>query len=141
MLGTVGYRIGDEMREATHTTPEAPEVQALLREMADRGCGACAMEVSSHALALRRVDGMRFAAGVFTNLTRDHLDFHADMEAYFQAKRRLFEMLPRGRAEPDQPRRSARRGAGRDRRPAGDLRDQPAGRHHAGAAVVLARRA
>ena len=95
VLGTVGYRIGDEVREATHTTPEAPEVQALLREMVDRGCGACAMEVSSHALALRRVDGMTFAAGVFTNLTRDHLDFHADMEAYFQAKRRLFEMLPR----------------------------------------------
>ena len=95
LLGTVGYRIGDEMREATHTTPEAPDVQALLREMVDRGCGACAMEVSSHALSLRRVDGMTFAAGVFTNLTRDHLDFHADMEAYFQAKRRLFEMLPR----------------------------------------------
>ena len=95
VLGTVGYRIGDEVREATHTTPEAPEVQALLREMVDRGCGACAMEVSSHALSLRRVDGMTFAAGVFTNLTRDHLDFHADMEAYFQAKRRLFEMLPR----------------------------------------------
>ena len=95
MLGTVGHRIGDEVRDATHTTPEAPEVQSLLREMVDRGCGACAMEVSSHALSLRRVDGMTFAAGVFTNLTRDHLDFHADMEAYFQAKRRLFEMLPR----------------------------------------------
>jgi UDP-N-acetylmuramyl tripeptide synthase len=52
------------------------------------------MEVSSHALALKRVDGLRFAAAVFTNLTRDHLDFHADMEAYFAAKRRLFEMLP-----------------------------------------------
>ena len=59
------------------------------------GCGACAMEVSSHALSLRRVDGMTFAAGVFTNLTRDHLDFHADMDDYFRAKRRLFEMLPR----------------------------------------------
>jgi UDP-N-acetylmuramoyl-L-alanyl-D-glutamate--2,6-diaminopimelate ligase len=96
VLGTVGYRIGNETREATHTTPEAPEVQALLREMADRGCRACAMEVSSHALALRRVDAMKFAAGVFTNLTRDHLDFHPDMEAYFQAKKRLFEMLPPG---------------------------------------------
>ena len=95
VLGTVGYRIGLEVREATHTTPESPEVQSLLREMVDRGCGACAMEVSSHALSLGRVDGMTFAAGVFTNLTRDHLDFHADMEAYFQAKRRLFEMLPR----------------------------------------------
>jgi UDP-N-acetylmuramoyl-L-alanyl-D-glutamate--2,6-diaminopimelate ligase len=99
ILGTVGYRVGpgeNEVREAGRTTPEAPEVQALLREMADRGCGACAMEVSSHALSLRRVDGMTFAAAVFTNLTRDHLDFHADMEAYFQAKRRLFEMLPAG---------------------------------------------
>jgi UDP-N-acetylmuramoyl-L-alanyl-D-glutamate--2,6-diaminopimelate ligase len=96
VLGTVGYRIGDEVREATHTTPEAPEVQALLSEMAARGAGACAMEVSSHALALRRVDAMTFAAGVFTNLTREHLDFHADMEAYFLAKRRLFEMLPEG---------------------------------------------
>jgi UDP-N-acetylmuramoyl-L-alanyl-D-glutamate--2,6-diaminopimelate ligase len=95
MLGTVTYRIGDELREATRTTPEAPDVQRLLREMVDRGCGACAMEVSSHALALRRVDEMTFAAGVFTNLTRDHLDFHADMEEYFRAKRRLFEMLPR----------------------------------------------
>jgi UDP-N-acetylmuramoyl-L-alanyl-D-glutamate--2,6-diaminopimelate ligase len=94
ILGTVGYRIGDEVREATRTTPEAPEVQALLREMVDQHCGACAMEVSSHALSLRRVDGISFAAGIFTNLTRDHLDFHADMDDYFRAKRRLFEMLP-----------------------------------------------
>jgi len=95
ILGTVAYRIGDEQREATRTTPEAPDVQALLREMVDRGCGACAMEVSSHALSLHRVDGITFAAGVFTNLTRDHLDFHAGMDEYFRAKRRLFEMLPR----------------------------------------------
>jgi len=94
LLGTVGYRVGSELREATRTTPEAPDVQGMLREMVDAGCRACAMEVSSHALSLRRVEGMSFAAGVFTNLTRDHLDFHADMEDYFQAKRRLFEMLP-----------------------------------------------
>jgi UDP-N-acetylmuramoyl-L-alanyl-D-glutamate--2,6-diaminopimelate ligase len=97
MLGTVGYRIGPgdaDVREAARTTPEAPDVQALLREMVNRGSGACAMEVSSHALALHRVDEIHFAAGVFTNLTRDHLDFHADMEEYFRAKRRLFEMLP-----------------------------------------------
>jgi UDP-N-acetylmuramoyl-L-alanyl-D-glutamate--2,6-diaminopimelate ligase len=62
--------------------------------MVDQQCGACAMEVSSHALSLRRVDGIRFAAAIFTNLTRDHLDFHADMDEYFRAKRRLFEMLP-----------------------------------------------
>jgi UDP-N-acetylmuramoyl-L-alanyl-D-glutamate--2,6-diaminopimelate ligase len=94
LLGTVTYRLGAEEREASRTTPEAPDVQQLLDEMIRQGCKAAVMEVSSHALALKRVDGMRFAAGIFTNLTRDHLDFHADMETYFQAKRRLFEMLP-----------------------------------------------
>ena len=94
LLGTVTYRLGDEEREASRTTPEAPDVQQLLDEMIRQRCAAAVMEVSSHALALKRVDGMRFAAGVFTNLTRDHLDFHEDMETYFLAKRRLFEMLP-----------------------------------------------
>lgn len=94
LLGTVSYRVGSEEREALRTTPEAPDVQRLLRDMLDNGCRSAVMEVSSHALALRRVDGMRFAAGVFTNLTRDHLDYHEDMEAYFAAKRRLFDMLP-----------------------------------------------
>ena len=94
MLGTVAYRIGGEDREASRTTPEAPDVQQLLSEMLQHGCRSAVMEVSSHALSLKRVDGMRFAAGVFSNLTRDHLDFHEDMEAYFAAKRRLFEMLP-----------------------------------------------
>jgi UDP-N-acetylmuramoyl-L-alanyl-D-glutamate--2,6-diaminopimelate ligase len=94
LMGTVTYRVGDRSFDATRTTPEATELQELLRQMANAGSGACVMEVSSHALALRRVDGTRFAAGVFTNLTRDHLDFHDDMEAYFAAKRRLFEMLP-----------------------------------------------
>ena len=94
LLGTVTYRLGAEEREASRTTPEAPDVQQLLDEMIRQGCKSAVMEVSSHALALKRVDGMRFAAGIFTNLTRDHLDFHADMETYFQAKRRLFELLP-----------------------------------------------
>ena len=94
LMGTVTYRIGSRDIDAARTTPEAPELQGLMREMVSSGCGACVMEVSSHALALRRADGIRFAAGVFTNLTRDHLDFHADMEDYFSAKRRLFEMLP-----------------------------------------------
>ena len=93
-LGSVSYRVGSEERDAERTTPEAPDVQHLLREMVDRGCGACAMEVSSHALALKRVDGTRFAAAMFTNLTRDHLDFHGDMESYLHAKRRLFQMIP-----------------------------------------------
>jgi UDP-N-acetylmuramoyl-L-alanyl-D-glutamate--2,6-diaminopimelate ligase len=94
LLGTVTYRLGEEEREAARTTPEAPDVQQLLDEMIRQGCASAVMEVSSHALALKRVDAMRFAAGIFTNLTRDHLDFHEDMETYFQAKRRLFEMLP-----------------------------------------------
>lgn len=71
-------------------------MQALLAAMRDRGARACVMEVSSHAAALRRVDHVRFTAAVFTNLTRDHLDFHGDMEGYFAAKRRLFELLPDG---------------------------------------------
>ena len=94
LMGTVKYRIGQREIAAARTTPEAPELQGMLRDMVDAGCGACAMEVSSHALSLRRADGIHFAAGVFTNLTRDHLDFHADMEDYFAAKRRLFELLP-----------------------------------------------
>jgi UDP-N-acetylmuramoyl-L-alanyl-D-glutamate--2,6-diaminopimelate ligase len=94
LMGTVTYRIGDRQIAATRTTPEAPDVQRLMRQMLDAGCGACVMEVSSHALAMHRVDGIHFAAGVFTNLTRDHLDFHEDMESYFAAKRRLFEILP-----------------------------------------------
>jgi UDP-N-acetylmuramoyl-L-alanyl-D-glutamate--2,6-diaminopimelate ligase len=94
LMGTVQYRIGGDVRDAARTTPEAPDVQQMLRDMVDAGCGACAMEVSSHALALKRVDGTRFAAAVFTNLTRDHLDYHEDMDRYFAAKRRLFELLP-----------------------------------------------
>ena len=96
LLGTVTYLVGDREIAASRTTPESPDVQRMFRLMVDGGCGACVMEVSSHALALRRVDGTRFAAAVFTNLTRDHLDYHGDMESYFTAKRRLFEMLPPG---------------------------------------------
>jgi UDP-N-acetylmuramoyl-L-alanyl-D-glutamate--2,6-diaminopimelate ligase len=95
-IGTIGYLVGGREQHASRTTPEAPDLQHMLRDMVDDGIGACVMEVSSHALALRRVDRLRFAAGVFTNLTRDHLDFHGDMEAYFAAKRRLFELLPDG---------------------------------------------
>lgn len=87
---------GEPERPAAHTTPEAPVLQALLGEMRDRGADACVMEVSSHAVALRRVEHVHFDAAVFTNLTRDHLDFHGSMDSYFAAKRRLFEMLPTG---------------------------------------------
>jgi len=93
-IGTVGYRIGRKEIEAERTTPEAPELQAMIREMVTHGSGACVMEVSSHALALKRADYLRFAAAIFTNLTRDHLDFHRNMDDYFAAKRRLFELLP-----------------------------------------------
>src|SRR5687768_10803492 len=96
LLGTVTYSVGDEELPALRTTPEAPDVQRMFRQMVDAGCRACVMEVSSHALALRRVDETSFAAAVFTNLTRDHLDYHGDMESYFNAKRRLFDMLPPG---------------------------------------------
>ncbi len=91
LIGTVEYRIGGEVLRAGRTTPEAADLCPYLRRMRDAGAGACVMEVSSHALDLRRVEGIRFAAGVFTNLTRDHLDYHGEMESYFAAKRRLFE--------------------------------------------------
>lgn len=98
-LGTVSFRVGPsaaDERDASHTTPEASEIQRLLREMRTRGCVACAMEVSSHALALQRVEFVRFSAAVFTNLTRDHLDFHGDMQQYFAAKRHLFDLRAPG---------------------------------------------
>jgi UDP-N-acetylmuramoyl-L-alanyl-D-glutamate--2,6-diaminopimelate ligase len=90
LLGTVEARIGGERRGVQRTTPEAIDLQRLFREMLDVGDRSCAMEASSHAAALHRLDRVRFAALVFTNLSQDHLDFHGDMEAYFQAKRRLF---------------------------------------------------
>jgi UDP-N-acetylmuramoyl-L-alanyl-D-glutamate--2,6-diaminopimelate ligase len=95
-IGTVGYRIGNREVDAARTTPEAPELQRMLGDMVALGSQACVMEVSSHALALRRADYLHFAAAIFTNLTRDHLDFHGDMEEYFVAKHRLFELLPAG---------------------------------------------
>jgi UDP-N-acetylmuramoyl-L-alanyl-D-glutamate--2,6-diaminopimelate ligase len=90
LLGTVKSVVGGVERPVTRTTPEAIDLQADFRAMLDGGDRACAMEVSSHALALGRADGIHFAAAVFTNISRDHLDFHDTMEDYFQAKRRLF---------------------------------------------------
>ena len=94
LMGTVAYRTGTHELAATRTTPEAPELHGMMRQMVEAGCAACAVEVSSHALELRRGDGIRLSAAVFTNLSRDHLEFHGNMENYFAAKRRLFEMLP-----------------------------------------------
>jgi UDP-N-acetylmuramoyl-L-alanyl-D-glutamate--2,6-diaminopimelate ligase len=90
LLGTVEARVGGERRGVMRTTPEAIDLQRTFREMLDAGDRSCAMEASSHASQLHRLDRVRFAVLVFTNLSQDHLDFHGDMESYFQAKRRLF---------------------------------------------------
>ncbi len=95
LIGTNQNLIGGEVLPAHRTTPESWEVQKLLRDMADAGCTHVVMEASSHALVLHRLDGIRFAAGVFTNLTQDHLDFHGTMEAYRQAKGLLFRQCGR----------------------------------------------
>jgi UDP-N-acetylmuramoyl-L-alanyl-D-glutamate--2,6-diaminopimelate ligase len=98
LLGTVKRVVGGIEEQVERTTPEAIDLQATFRRMVELGDRACAMEVSSHALTLRRVDGIRFAVAAFTNLTQDHLDFHADMEDYFLAKRRLFAATMADRA-------------------------------------------
>jgi UDP-N-acetylmuramoyl-L-alanyl-D-glutamate--2,6-diaminopimelate ligase len=90
LLGTVLTRIGDQVVPSVRTTPEAPDLQALLAVMREKGTTAVAMEVSSHALALGRVDGVLFDTAVFTNLSQDHLDFHASMQDYEAAKAALF---------------------------------------------------
>ncbi len=94
LLGTVKQVVGGVGEEVERTTPEAIDLQATFRRMLDGGDRACAMEVSSHALALHRCDATRFEAALFTNLTQDHLDFHGGMEDYFRSKRALFEMGP-----------------------------------------------
>ncbi len=93
LLGTVTYNDGIESHTATHTTPESPDLQDLLARMVAHQCYGVAMEVSSHALVQDRTHGIEFDAGIFTNLTQDHLDFHQGMEEYFKAKELLFEHL------------------------------------------------
>ncbi len=90
LIGTVETRIGDERLDSVRTTPEATDLHALLGIMRERGIDACVMEVSSHALELHRVDGVVYDVALFTNLSQDHLDFHASMEDYFAAKASLF---------------------------------------------------
>lgn len=100
LVGTVEYRVRDRRLPAPHTTPEADELQRLLAEMVEEGVTHVAMEVSSHALALHRVEGCRFEGAVFTNLTPEHLDFHSDLQHYLDTKLRLFteaQYLPEGR--------------------------------------------
>jgi UDP-N-acetylmuramoyl-L-alanyl-D-glutamate--2,6-diaminopimelate ligase len=95
LLGTVKQVVGGVEKEVVRTTPEAIELQATFRAMLEGGDEACVMEVSSHAMTLHRADAIHFEVAIFTNLTQDHLDFHADMEDYFLAKRKLFEMGPK----------------------------------------------
>ena len=92
LIGTNGNMIGSEFLHTERPTPESYELQKLLREMADAGCTHVVMEVSSHSLVLNRVAGLRFAVGIFTNLTQDHLDFHKTMDEYARAKSLLFSM-------------------------------------------------
>jgi UDP-N-acetylmuramoyl-L-alanyl-D-glutamate--2,6-diaminopimelate ligase len=95
LLGTVKQIVGGVEKEVVRTTPEAIELQSTFRQMLEGGDEACAMEVSSHAMTLHRADAIHFEVAIFTNLTQDHLDFHADMEDYFLAKRKLFEAGPK----------------------------------------------
>ena len=99
LIGTIGLRIDGRDEPSALTTPEAPDVQALLAVMLERGVDTVVMEVSSHALTLGRVDAIHFAVGGFTNLSRDHLDFHPSMEDYFAAKARLFDPESATRAD------------------------------------------
>src|SRR5450631_1788926 len=105
VLGTISYRFGTTQIGASHTTPESTELQAAFRQLADAGARAFVMEVSSHALEQKRVDGCHFDVGIFSNLTRDHLDYHTTMESYLEAKLRLFSELLRPTA--DKPQRRA----------------------------------
>ncbi|HKP87011.1 MAG TPA: UDP-N-acetylmuramoyl-L-alanyl-D-glutamate--2,6-diaminopimelate ligase [Blastocatellia bacterium] len=91
MFGTIHHRIGNEAATARHTTPEAPDIQRMLAQAVEAGCRSAVMEVSSHAIELHRADALKFAVAVFTNLTRDHLDYHKTMDAYFAAKEKLFD--------------------------------------------------
>src|ERR1700682_2061156 len=93
LIGTVRYEIGERVLPAIRTTPESLDLQELLAQIANAGCRAAAMEVSSHALAQERIRGLEWDVAVFTNLTQDHLDFHGTMENYFEAKAKLFTEL------------------------------------------------
>ncbi len=103
LIGTNQNMVGDEVLHTERTTPESFELQALFRRMADAGCTHVVMEVSSHALCLQRVAGIRFAAGLFTNLSQDHLDFHGSMEDYCDAKALLFRQCEKGVYNADDP--------------------------------------
>jgi len=94
LISTIQVLLGEESRPATHTTPDPLQINAVLREMVDTGCEYCFMEVSSHAIDQERVEGLEFNGGIFTNLTRDHLDYHKDFGEYLTVKKRFFDRLP-----------------------------------------------
>jgi UDP-N-acetylmuramoyl-L-alanyl-D-glutamate--2,6-diaminopimelate ligase len=96
LIGTIAYHTGKEIRKAWNTTPESIDLYELLYQISSNRLKGCVLEVSSHALEMHRVDKLEFDVAVFTNLTQDHLDFHYDMHAYFQAKSRLFDRLKPG---------------------------------------------
>ncbi len=95
LISTVSYCIEDDIRESTHTTPDAIRLQSMLREMVDRGCDYCFMEVSSHAVVQKRIEGLTFAGALFSNITHDHLDYHGTFAEYIKAKKGLFDSLPK----------------------------------------------
>lgn len=95
LISTVVYRVGERTVEATHTTPDPIRLNAMLREMADAGCTYCFMECSSHAIVQERTRGLRFAGGIFSNITHDHLDYHKTFAAYIAAKKKFFDALPK----------------------------------------------
>ena len=95
LISTVVYRVGEREIASTHTTPDAIRLNAMLREMVDEGCDYCFMEVSSHSVVQERIRGLKFAGGIFTNLTHDHLDYHGTFAEYIKAKRLFFDSLPK----------------------------------------------
>ncbi|MEJ8801728.1 UDP-N-acetylmuramoyl-L-alanyl-D-glutamate--2,6-diaminopimelate ligase [Pontibacter sp. H249] len=96
MLSTVQNQIDEEVIPSTHTTPDAVKLNELLAQMVKAGCSYCFMEVSSHAMVQKRVAGLQFAGGVFTNITHDHLDYHQTFDEYIKAKKSFFDILPKG---------------------------------------------